>query len=70
MTPGRPDITTTVTDLTRRVAQLEAQTMASNREWRDPDGRLRVRVGVQADGRWGVRAWNAAGVLIVDQTAT
>lgn len=69
MPPLRPDITTDIAALQRRVQQLEAQAQAPYQEYRDTAGRLRVRVGVQADGAWGLRVWNTSGALIVDQTA-
>lgn len=31
--------------------------------------RVRTRIGLQDDGKYGLRVWNAAGTLVVDQTA-
>lgn len=65
---GRPDITQAITALERRVAALEAQTVAPYRELRSPDGKLRVRVGAQPDGKWGLRVLDAQGGVVFDHT--
>jgi hypothetical protein len=65
----RPDISAELAALRRRVEALEAQAQAPYKEFRNPAGVLRVRVGRQTDGTWGLRAWNAAGALVINQVA-
>lgn len=51
-----------------KVAAIEASVGRDYQEIRDTAGTLRVRIGRQTDGKYGVRIWNSAGVLQIDQT--
>lgn len=56
-------------ELERRIERLEALLQRSALETRSADGVLRVRLGRQDDGAYGLRVWSAAGVLVIDETA-
>jgi hypothetical protein len=54
-------------DLENRIAEIERRHPAAIGF---SDGNIaRARVGKHGDGKFGLRAWNAAGTLVVDQTA-
>lgn len=56
-----------IADLEKRLADLERRQPKS---FAISDGtRVRVRLGLQSDGKYGLRVWNAAGTLVVDNTA-
>ncbi len=62
-------------DLIARMKRIEAnlRQLAADRqrpylELRGDDQR-RVRLGLQEDGTWGIRIWDSAGALILDETA-
>lgn len=57
-----------VRELRQRVAQLERAQQASRLSFTDGAGTLRVRVGRQDDGAWGLRVWTSAGALAIDET--
>jgi hypothetical protein len=55
-----------IADLEKRLASLERRRPAAIAF---SDGNIvRARVGKHGDGKFGLRAWNAAGTLVVDQT--
>jgi hypothetical protein len=54
--------------ISQRIAALEASTQRPYWEVFDPNGIRRVRIGEQTDGTYGLRIWNNAGVLQVNQT--
>ncbi len=54
--------------LSQRVAALEAATQRTYWETFDTNGTRRVRIGEQTDGKFGVRVWDNAGTLKVDNT--
>lgn len=62
-------------DQGRQVAKLQRDVENRRRstggalDWRDDEGRLRIRLGRQEDGTWGLRIWNAAGVLTTNDTS-
>lgn len=51
-----------------KLAAIEAVAGRDYQEIRDSSGVLRVRIGKQTDGKYGVRIWNSAGVLQIDNT--
>lgn len=53
-----------------QVAQLSQASVRPYDEYRDGSGVLRVRQGLQTDGKYGIRIWNSAGVLQIDNTYT
>lgn len=60
-------------ELERRLAQIERRLAALERPAPTSiaftDGtRVRVRIGLQDDGKYGVRVWTSAGALTYDQT--
>jgi hypothetical protein len=58
-------------ELERKVAALERASVRVRTDYRDSAGVLRVRVGeIDGTGRYGVRVWNSAGVLVHDLTST
>lgn len=65
-----PNETALVLELERRVARLERLVQAQRRDFRDTGGLLRVRVGLQDDGRYGLRVWTSAGALVIDSTTS
>ncbi|MBA3689523.1 MAG: hypothetical protein H0W81_11975 [Chloroflexi bacterium] len=65
---GSTDFTETVRGLEARVARLEGRLQARRQDYRDGNGVLRVRVGQQDGGAWGVRVWSNAGALVIDDT--
>lgn len=56
--------------LLERVLRLERLVQAQRRDYRDTAGTLRVRVGLQDDGKVGVRTWTSAGALAFDDTTS
>ncbi len=56
--------------LQRRVELLEGGRQATRQDLRDVNGTLRVRLGQQDDGSWGLRVWTSAGSLAIDHTTT
>lgn len=56
--------------LEARVARLEAARQLPTLDLRDGNGRVRVRLGRQVDGEWGIRVWDVTGALVLDETAT
>lgn len=66
---ARPSVLATLLELEQRVAHLERGQVRDRYDVRDSSGRLRVRVGLQADGTYGVRIWSSAGALIHDLAA-
>lgn len=67
-----------IRDLDRRIATLERSrgrlTAATAREGTitilDAAGTTRVVLGLQADGKYGLRVWTSAGALAVDDTTS
>lgn len=53
-------------DLTKRVEALERRQPAAI-AFGDAT-RIRVRVGKQDNGSFGIRVWNASGALVIDHT--
>lgn len=56
-----------LSDLQREVKERQRHTGGAT-DWRDDAGRLRIRLGRQEDGTWGLRIWDNAGTLQVNQT--
>lgn len=61
------DLLRIVAELRAKVAQLEADRQRPYVELRGAGDR-RARIGLQTDGDWGVRVWDGAGALFVDDT--
>lgn len=59
-----------IRELEEKVQRLELDRQRPYLELRHGDGERRVRIGLQDDGRWGVRVWDGAGALVVDDTTT
>lgn len=64
-----------VADLLDRVKRLQRDVDQLQRDRQRPylvlrdTGDRQVRLGLQDDGTWGLRMWDTAGVLILDETA-
>ena len=63
-----PDVLDRIAALEQEVRELRRSARSTTATYLDPQGRVRVRVGVHADGKTGVRVFTAAGVLFFDQT--
>lgn len=63
------DVLRQVAELQAKVASLELTARRRRLDARDDAGTLRVRLGLQADGTYGLRIWSSGGALVVDQTA-
>ena len=50
------------------VSALAQASVRDYEEFRDSSGVLRQRNGKQTDGKFGIRIWNSAGVLQIDNT--
>ena len=51
-----------------KITKIEERLGRDFQEFRDSAGTLRVRIGRQTDGKYGIRVWNSSGVLSHDQT--
>jgi hypothetical protein len=55
-----------IADLRRRIEAIE-RGRPDSFSFVDSSG-VRVRIGQQLDGKYGVRVWNSSGVLVYDST--
>ena len=67
-TPSRDVLVTEVKRLRQRVSDLESAAPDAV-SIQDDEGTERVRLGLQDDGSYGIRVYNATGTQIFDQTA-
>ena len=63
------DLEQKIARLERKIAQLESHTPSAYTRV-DANGYLRVCVGEQADGKFGLRVYNNVGTLVYDYTTT
>jgi hypothetical protein len=66
-TPLPLELVSRIGQLELRVRELERQTPDAV-SIQDDDGAERVRLGLQDDGSYGIRIWDAGGTLRHDQT--
>jgi hypothetical protein len=66
-TPQPPSDDLRFRALEQRLERLE-RAQPSSIAFKDAAGTLRVRLGEQTDGKYGLRVWDAAGALVIDST--
>ncbi len=67
-TPNRDVLVTKLERLEKRISDLESAAPDAV-SIQDDEGTERVRLGLQDDGSYGIRVFNATGAQIFDQTA-
>lgn len=67
LTERAGDILSRIDALEKELSDLRRLVQAPFFAGADATGRVRFRVGLQEDGKYGLRVWSAAGALLVDQ---